>query len=108
MIIKLTEAGKNEIVYVNFDYVRTIRRSTGFTELIMSDDKYHKLAVLEKPEEIYEMLYPTKTCKGDCGCHCEDTEPKASVGEAPKITESVAPAKKSTTKKTTAKTAEEN
>ena len=59
MIIKLTTAGKHETIYVNFNYVRTIRKDNSFTELVMSDDKYHKLAVTETPEEIYEMLYPS-------------------------------------------------
>jgi len=74
MIIKLTISGRNETTFINFDYVRTMRRDGAFTELVMSDDKYHKLAVLETPEEIYDMLYPPKSCTSDCHCCSAGTE----------------------------------
>lgn len=69
MIIKLTTATKNEAVYVNFDFVRLMRKDGSCTELTMSDDKYHRVTVVESPEDIYEMLYPTKPCQGGCHCH---------------------------------------
>lgn len=99
MIIKLTTAVKNETVYVNFDFVRTMRRDGSFTELTMSDDKYHKLTVVELPEVIYEILSPVKSCGGNC--HCQSTETEAVSCETP-ATE----VKKPAAKKTTIKTAE--
>ncbi len=99
MIIKLTATGKNEATYVNFDYVRTMRREGAFTELVMSDDRYHKIAVTETPEELYEMLYPTKACQAACSCPTVENETVS-----PEVT--TAEAKKSTTKKATTKVAE--
>lgn len=100
MIIKLTAAGKNEVIYVNFDYVRTMRRDTSFTELTMSDDKYHKLAVTEMPEKIYEMLYPVSQ-NTDCA---ELSAVSATVHETDKIrTEAQAATKKPATKKASTK-----
>ena len=101
MIIKLTVTGKNEVTYVNFDYVRTMRRDGSFTELVMSDDKYHKIAVTECPEEIYEMLYPSTHCQASCSCSTVENEvvsPEAAAVET----------KKTTTKKTSTKTVETN
>lgn len=100
MIIKLTTAGKNEVIYVNFDYVRTMRRDNSFTELTMSDDKYHKLVVAETPEKIYEMLYPvSKNTRQD-----EPPAMSAAVLEADKVpTEAQAAPKKPATKKATTK-----
>lgn len=108
MIIKLTVSGRNEATFVNFDYVRTMRRDGAFTELVMSDDKYHKLAVLETPDEIYNRLYPAKSCTGNCHCHNTETE----VNDTPTQVSDTAPeavsVKKSTTKKTSTKTVEED
>jgi hypothetical protein len=101
MIIKLTTTGRNEIVYVNFDYVRMMRSIDTFTELVMSDDKYHKITVTESPREIYEMLYPPVPCVVD-GTN-QNTENEASKPDA-----AAAETKKATTKKTTAKAAETN
>lgn len=106
MIIKLTTAGKNETIYVNFDYVRSFRRDGTFTELVMSDDRYHKMAVSETPTEIYDILYNTKTCS--CTCQCGNNTPEAGVAEpapaafASGVAESAT--KKPATKKTAAKT----
>lgn len=99
MIIKLTNVGKNETVYVNFDFVRTMRRDGSFTELTMSDDRYHKLVVAETPEVIYEMLYPVKSY--GCNCHCKNTEAETVSCET-----TPAETKKPTVKKAAAKTAE--
>lgn len=101
MIIKLTATGKNEATYVNFDYVHTMRRDGAFTELVMSDDRYHKLAVTETPEEIYEMLYPTKHCQGNCSCNTVENEIVSQ--EAPAVE-----TKKTSAKKTSAKSEETN
>lgn len=108
MIIKLTVTGKNETIFVNFDYVRTMRRDGAFTELVMSDDKYHKLAVAETPEEIYDMLYPPKTdtfsyCSGAADMAANNICVQA-VEPAPETTS----IKKSATKKTSTKVAEEH
>lgn len=106
MIIKLI-SGRNEAIFVNFDYVRTMRREGAFTELVMSDDKYHKLAVLETPDEICNMLYPPKTCMGNC--HCHGTEPETNDSPTPvsEVAQETTTTKKSTAKKTATKTAEE-
>lgn len=101
MIIKLTATGKNEATYINFDYVHTMRRDGAFTELVMSDDRYHKLAVTETPEEIYEMLYPTKHCHGNCSCNTVENE---IVSQEVATVENKKPA----VKKTSAKPAETN
>lgn len=101
MIIKLTTAGKNEVVYVNFDYVRMMRSVDAFTELVMSDDRYHKIAVIEAPEKIYEMLYPVKACQSDCSC--SQVENEVNTSEVTQVE-----TKKATAKKTTAKAAETN
>lgn len=80
IIIKLTATEKNEPIYVNFDYVHTMRKDGQSTELIMSADKYSKLRVKETPEDIYDMLYPaalqteSKTAHCSGNCHCHDTE----------------------------------
>ncbi len=104
MIIKLTVAGRNEATFVNFDYVRTMRRDGAFTELVMSDDKYHKLAVMETTDEIYDMLYPPKSCSGSCHCHSAETEIPTTVSE---VTQETTTTKKPAAKKTTTKTVEE-
>ena len=93
MIIKLTTAGKKEAIYVNFNYVRTMRRENSFTELTMSDDKYHKLAVTETPEKIYEMLYPVSQST-------ECIEPSATSATASEVQAAV---KKPAAKKATVK-----
>lgn len=96
MIIKLTATGKNETIFVNFDYVRTFRRDGAFTELVMSDDKYYKLAVTETPDEIYTALYPNilaVACTDSCKCSHKDeglpastAAPKASTAKKPTTT----------------------
>ena len=107
MIIKLTVSGRNEAIFVNFDYVRTMRRDGAFTELVMSDDKYHKLAVLETPDEIYDMLYPPKPCSVS---YCSGSEDK--INDTPtsifEVTPETTTAKKPTAKKTTVKSIEES
>ena len=105
MIIKLTTTVKNEPIYVNFDYVRTMRRDGAFTELVMSDDKYHKLSVLETHEEIYSLLYPPKTCSGNC--HCHDTSTESVILPEAAAVEAVEP-KKTTAKKSSTKNTETN
>jgi hypothetical protein len=102
MIIKVTATGRNEAIYVNFDYVRTMCRNGAFTELVMSDDKYHKLAVTETPEEIYEKLYPTNTCSGNCHCH-----DKAEAESVQEVSVEASAVKKTSTKKAQAKAVED-
>lgn len=100
MIIKLTTSGKRDTVFVNFDYVRTMYRDGNFTELIMSDDKYHKLTVSETPEEIYDMLYPPKVLS------VGSDNPALEWNEAPSeelISEITAEAASTSTKKFTTK-----
>lgn len=107
MIIKLTVAGKTDAIFVNFDYVRTMRREGTFTELVMSDDKYHKLAVFETPDEIYDKLYPPKP---HTVSFCSGTE--ASVNNTLAQTQEPVPeaasVKKPAAKKASTKAAEEN
>lgn len=107
MIIKLTVAGRNEATFVNFDYVRTMRRDGTFTELVMSDDKYHKLAVKETPDEIYNMLYPPKSCSGNCHCHNSEAEVSDTTVSEPDAKQETTAAKKPAAKKPATKTAEE-
>jgi hypothetical protein len=110
MLIKLTACSKNETIYVNFDFVRTMRREGVITEITMSDDKYHKLAVTETPEAIYEMLYPAELCVSSHDCHCTDIESNCYVDkitlDTPTVVENKVSTKKSTAKKATAKVAE--
>jgi hypothetical protein len=106
MLIKLTVAGRNETTFVNFDYVRTMRRDGAFTELVMSDDKYHKLAVMETPDEIYDILYPPKPCTVS---YCSGAENKVNNTPA-QVVETIpetASVKKPTPKKASTKTVEE-
>jgi hypothetical protein len=107
MIVKLTAAGRNETIFVNFDYVRTIRREGAFTELVMSDDKYHKLAVMETLDEIYDTLYPAKPCTDNCHCHNTKTEASDTPDSVTEVTSETTAVKKPAVKKSVTKTVEE-